>query len=139
MRTSALVALVLIPIVGSAQIRENVQAPEDRLSRIDTARDRAPAGDLQAKAEYVGDCGIPTGCGGWPEPDNGGDYGTTSTICRKSYCAQCGLNESRTASRCSWLYGAYGFCTCSDSNEVYTDEQGVTWPKCKSSGSCAFR
>ncbi len=65
--------------------------------------------------------------------------GTTTTLCTKTYCSQCGLDANQTASVCYTLYGSYGYCTCSGTNTVIDKGGGVKYPRCNTSGSCRFR
>ena len=69
----------------------------------------------------------------------GGGGGTTSTLCTKDYCPRCALNASQTGSICYTLFSQSGYCTCSASNEVFTDRYGGKWPRCNTSGSCRYR
>ncbi len=96
-----------------------------------------------AHAQMVGDDGtvyvlqgISDGCGDTMSADECmASGGSSSTICKKTYCPACGMNQTQTGSVCYTLQGNFGYCSCQPGS-VTTDRYGNKWPNCNASGSC---
>jgi hypothetical protein len=79
---------------------------------------------------------VSDGCGDTMNPDECMMSDSSATICKKSYCPACGMNQTQTSSVCYTLQGNFGYCTC-QGGSVTVDKYGNKWPSCKASGSCS--
>jgi hypothetical protein len=79
--------------------------------------------------------GISDGCGDTMNADECMGSDTSSTICRKTYCPSCGMDQTQTSSLCFTLLGNMGVCSCKPGG-VTIDKYGNRWPNCTISGSC---
>lgn len=148
MRKIVVLIAFLVPMIGSAQVREGVDESSSAhvVARLDTMRGSQEATERHARPGQVSanlveeTCTIPSGCAAWPtDPASSTTGGSSSTLCTSDYCLQCALDTTQSRSICYTLFTASGSCKCTESDSVRYDKYGRKWPNCTISGSCAYR